>query len=224
LLEKEFQAIRPDNRTCGQTVPWNAPASMELWVQDLIALLDHLKHDRIHVVGHSLGGIIGWALAHHFPERVASLLMIGSSAIPAPRNGELFRALLDIRRSDAAAETWLRVLYPWLLRKEAFKDRDAINTAIAAGTAYPHAQTADAMELQLATLAKTDPTPFRAAPKVPCRAILSHDDLLVPFDDAIGSLKGFDVVETSGLGHSLHWDDPDFIASEVRRMIDENRA
>lgn len=117
LLEPHFTLIRPDNRTCGHTVPWDAPAGIVPWVSDLVALMNHLGHTRFHVLGHSLGGIIGWALAARAPDAVASLMMMGSSPQPAPRNFQLFSSLIAIRRSNAPLDTWLRVLFPWLFRQ-----------------------------------------------------------------------------------------------------------
>ncbi len=223
LLEPKFTLIRPDNRTTGQTTPWDAPVVMDHWADDLAALLTHLGHDRVHVVGHSLGGLIGWALAARSASMVASLLMIGSAPILTPRNTQLFQSLIDIRRSNAADDTWLRLLFPWLFRKEAFLQPDAIDEAVRQSLAYPHAQSADAMELQLRALGETDPTPFTSPPPVPCHAILSPDDLLVPIDDARASLHDISLLELPGLGHSIHWDDPERVAQEIRILTNKYR-
>jgi pimeloyl-ACP methyl ester carboxylesterase len=223
LLEPHFTLIRPDNRTTGQTVPWDAPASMEHWVDDLLALLDHLGHDRAHVVGHSLGGMIGWALSARDPERVASLLMLGSSRQLPERNWHLFQSLIAVRRSNAPEDTWLRLLFPWLFHPELFKDPEALEAAIAASLAYPHAQSVDAFAHQLNSLSGTDPTAFLSPPPVPCRAILSRNDLLVEFESARRTLKGVDVVALDGPGHSMHWDAPETVATLIRDMVAENR-
>lgn len=222
LLEPDFDLIRPDNRTCGQTTPWDAPVSVSIWVDDLIALIDALDLGPIHIVGHSLGGMIGWALAHRSPDHVASLLMIGSSPEIKPRNTHLFKLLLDLRRSGAGDDLWLRTLFPWLFRAEAFSDPDAIAAAVAQSLAYPHMQSADAMELQLNCLAGTDPTPFLAPPPVPSRAILSRNDLMVQFDSAARTLTGIELIEINDAGHSIHWDAPNAVAAEIRRLIGEN--
>lgn len=222
LLEPHFTVIRPDNRSCGRTVPWNAPAGMEIWTDDLIALIDHLGHNRVHVAGHSLGGIIGWVLAAKAPQRVATLLMMGSAPILTPRNDVLFRALIAIRRSDAPPETWLHMLFPWLFRPEVFSAPDIVAQAVADSLAYPYAQSADAMEWQLDALQGTDPSWFAAPPPVPCKALLSPDDMLVPHADARASLGGIPTEDLPGLGHSLHWDDPQRIAQEVLSLTSQN--
>ena len=47
---------------------------------DLRALLDAIGIDRFHYVGHSMGGYVGYRLALRAPERVASLVQIGTAA------------------------------------------------------------------------------------------------------------------------------------------------
>ncbi len=222
LLEPHFTCIRPDNRTCGRTTPWDAPAGMEEWVGDLVALLDHLGHAKAHVVGHSLGGMIGWALGVTAPQRVASLMMLGAAPIPTHRNELLFQSLIDIRRSDAPPETWLNVLFPWLFRKEAFEAPGAIAEAIHGSLAYPYAQSVDAMEHQVKARHTIKAALFAAPPPVPCMAILSPDDLLVPIGDARASLHDIPLLELPGLGHSIHWDDPDRVAQEIRILTKAN--
>lgn len=222
LLEPHFTVIRPDNRTCGRTTPWNAPAGMDQWTDDLIALLDALEHPRVHVAGHSLGGVISWVLAQKAPDRVASLLMMASAPILTPRNDTLFRGLLAIRRSDAPPETWLHMLFPWLFRAEVFAHPDLVAQAAADSLAYPHAQSADAMEWQLNALQGTEPHWFETPPPVPCKALLSPDDLLVPYADAEASLAGIEIATFPGLGHSLHWDAPEQMAREICAIAEKN--
>lgn len=43
------------------------------------ALLDELKIDRCHVVGHGLGGVVAQALALRHPERINALVLVGTS-------------------------------------------------------------------------------------------------------------------------------------------------
>ncbi len=223
LLEPHFLLIRPDNRSTGRTSPWNAPTSMETWAEDILALLDHLGVERAHVVGHSLGGIIGWVTAGKAPDRVSSLLMMGSAPILTARNEALFRALISVRRSDAPPDTWLRLLFTWLFRPEMFGDPELVTQAVADSLAYPFAQSADAMEWQLDAVLDADPCLFTAPPPVPCKALLSPEDMLVPHGEARAALTGIEIEDIPGTGHSLHWDAPDRIAREILLLTADNR-
>ena len=63
------QYILIDNRGSGQTRV-DGPIELAEMVDDCAALLDHLGLERVDVVGHSLGGFLGLALAATHPERV----------------------------------------------------------------------------------------------------------------------------------------------------------
>lgn len=72
LVEAGYRVIAPDLRGYGGT---DAPAgvasySLDALRGDIIALLDHLGLDRVYLVGHDWGAVIGWNLCLHAPERV----------------------------------------------------------------------------------------------------------------------------------------------------------
>ena len=52
-------------------------------VADAVALLDHLGIDQIHVVGHSLGGVIGIQIALDHPDRVLTLALMEPAVMGA---------------------------------------------------------------------------------------------------------------------------------------------
>lgn len=85
LIKDHFTVIRPDNRTTGRTVPWDAPADCSLMAQDAVALMNHLGFDRFHVGGHSLGGLLSLEIAHMVPDQVASCAVLASGRIRVPR-------------------------------------------------------------------------------------------------------------------------------------------
>ncbi len=54
---------------------------------DVVALLDLLGLPSAHILGHSMGGRIGLAMALSFPARVKSLILAASGSGPAARTG-----------------------------------------------------------------------------------------------------------------------------------------
>lgn len=64
-LPDGFRAVAPDLRGYGSAGPdahLDATRGMGDHVDDLIQLIDDLGHDRFHVVGSSLGGVVAWSL------------------------------------------------------------------------------------------------------------------------------------------------------------------
>ncbi|MPT35175.1 MAG: alpha/beta hydrolase [Flavobacterium sp.] len=102
LIQKGFQVIRLDNRDSGASVfkpdhhndygntlemafeevkRVRHPYSLQDMAADVIALLDHLKIDKAHIAGRSMGGIIGQLLGANYPERVRSLTIIMATSL-----------------------------------------------------------------------------------------------------------------------------------------------
>lgn len=73
-----------------QTIAWTAPGygtspaldSLD-WAGLAAALadmLDALELPRVHLLGHSIGGMVAQSFCHHYPHRVASLILSATSA------------------------------------------------------------------------------------------------------------------------------------------------
>jgi 3-oxoadipate enol-lactonase/4-carboxymuconolactone decarboxylase len=82
-LSRSFRVIRPDLRGHGLTTCTPGPYSMELFADDLAALLDALGINQAHIGGISIGGMVAQAFAAAHPKRAASLLLVDTAmAIP----------------------------------------------------------------------------------------------------------------------------------------------
>jgi pimeloyl-ACP methyl ester carboxylesterase len=73
-LPAGFRGIAPDLRGYGDTEDKliDATCGMSDWLDDLLGLLDTLKIDKVHAVGHSMGGTIVFGLVANAAERVLS--------------------------------------------------------------------------------------------------------------------------------------------------------
>lgn len=80
VLEPHFTCVRFDLRGHGDSPVPPVPYTLDRLVDDLEALRCRLGHDRIHVIGHSLGGMIGPRYAHRFPEHTATVGLLSTAA------------------------------------------------------------------------------------------------------------------------------------------------
>ena len=218
LLEPYFHVICPDNRTTGRTTPWDAAISVDIVADDCAALLSHLECGSAHILGHSLGGMIGMRLAKNHPHSVKTLTLAAAAPIRLERNVALFKNLLAIRQSTAPPEVWLQTLFPWLFSPALYEMSGAIEQATMASLAYPYAQSAEAMALQIASLAHYVPDDIEDL-NCPMQAILAQDDLLMPLALAKARLGNVPVHEIANAGHSIHWDAPDTVAAQLCHFI-----
>ena len=84
VLATRFHVVRYDTRGHGGSVGTSGaplgPYTIALLGTDVLALLDHLDIDRAHVVGLSMGGVIGQWLGAHAPGRLHKLVLANTAS------------------------------------------------------------------------------------------------------------------------------------------------
>ena len=76
LTRKGYRVIAPDYRGAGESSKPHGGFTKASMAADIIMLLDHKEvSERVHVVGHDMGGLIAFTLASRWPDRVASLVI-----------------------------------------------------------------------------------------------------------------------------------------------------
>ena len=81
----DLTLVAPDLRGRGDSWQVTGPSSVPQHALDLVAVLDALALERVHVIGMSMGGFVAVELATRFPDRVTSLVLIdGGFPMAAP--------------------------------------------------------------------------------------------------------------------------------------------
>ena len=111
-----WQVILPDLRNHGAS-PHSPSHHYADMVNDTLGLMDQLKLERAHILGHSLGGKTAMLLASRAPDRVQSLTVVDiAPRAYAPLHLELFAAMnalpLKALRSRAEARAWMSRILP----------------------------------------------------------------------------------------------------------------
>jgi pimeloyl-ACP methyl ester carboxylesterase len=108
-FSRKFQVVRYDIRPFGESSRPEKPYSVP---DDLLRLLDQLKIERAHLVGHSFGGTVALDFALLYPDRVASLVLVaaapGGYRLPPEElklAGPIFAAAKE--SDDAVVKAWL---------------------------------------------------------------------------------------------------------------------
>jgi len=87
-LSKELRVITIDIRGCGKSDHPTEAFSMEDLADDIRALLDFLDIDKIHLGGHSFGGMIAQHFALNYPNRLNKLILMSTFAnLPLDKSG-----------------------------------------------------------------------------------------------------------------------------------------
>ena len=192
-------ALLPDLRGHGASDP-GGPYSIPLWVDDLVAVLDHLGVEAVHVVGGSLGGAMAVELAARMPERVRSIASFGGT-LCVRDDATAFSDLLD----EHGVEGTFRLLIPELSVAPGSSEE-----TVEAAVALANRNDAPVVAAILAAALDTDLR--HRAGDVRCPALVAcgeHDRTCPPeHSREMAGLLGTEAVVMPGIGHLTMLEDP----------------
>jgi pimeloyl-ACP methyl ester carboxylesterase len=225
FTDRGFRVIRFDNRDAGRStkirapvpslmramagLPIDAPYLLADMADDAFGLLDHLGIERAHVVGVSMGGMIGQTMAIRRPERVLSLASVMSTTgdrrvgRPKLRLWGLFLQRAP-RRRDAYVDYFMRVF--GRIGSPAYPTDEARLRELAAAS-YDRGHHPAGTGRQLgAIVASGDRTEHLRRVTVPTVVIHGTEDPLVPFRGGVATaraIRGSEFLAIPGMGHDL---------------------
>ena len=192
-------------------------------------LLDELAIDRVHLVGHSLGGGVSMQFAYQFPDRMASLVLESSGGL----GEETFTGL------RAASLPGSELVIKWAINQKTLRGATWLGERLARVGITPHALSPRALET-VSWLSEAD---RRAAFLATLRSVVSPSgqrvsaldklhlldgsrvliiwgdrDPMIPVAhgrDAHAALEGSRFVVFPGASHEPHLHDPDRFAELV---------
>ena len=231
LVNSGFRVVRLDNRDCGHSeklprgrlpnlplaigralvrLKVRAPYTLTDMAKDVIGLLDTLGISSAHVVGVSMGGMIGQVMAARHPDRVTSLTSImASSGNPRVSLGRpsAVRAVLrrpDPRDTDAVVAHLVGVF--GVIGSPGYATDPALLRDMCERVAHGGYYPAGTARQLLAILASGDRRPELARIRAPTLVIHGTRDPLMPITagrDTAGHIPGARLLEIEGMGHDL---------------------
>ena len=104
-LKDQFTCVSYDLRGHGESPVPPTPYTLDDLVDDLEALRQKLGHEKIHVAGHSLGGMIGPAYARAYPEHTLSVGLLSTAAGRREDDRAKLKAVGDAMEQNGIVET-----------------------------------------------------------------------------------------------------------------------
>jgi proline iminopeptidase len=190
-----------------------APYTLHDMAADAVGLLDALGIERAHVMGVSMGGMIGQLMAAKYPQRVASLTsMMSSTGNPSPRvafgRPRAIRAILrrpadarDLQSLVDNLEHKFSVIGTPMAPQQRAAQRDHYERIARRGL-----DTAASRRQLLAVLASGDRRPWLQRITVPTLVLHGRLDPLLPVAAGIETadcIAGARLVVIEGMGHDL---------------------
>jgi len=198
LAQSHF-VVAPDSRGHGRSTDSDAPLSYSVMSDDMSKLLDHLRIDRVDVVGWSDGGIIGLDLAMRHPERIRRLVAISANydvdGIPdgPDSDPDVPRAPLRYKLLAPDPAHW-----PVIYRK-----------AVTMWHTQPHYTLTDLGQIKASTLIMAGEFDIikREHTAQLAKAIPGSREIIIP-----------------GATHTVPNDKPDIVNADILRFFDDNKA
>jgi 3-oxoadipate enol-lactonase len=113
VLESHFQVLRYDMRGHGASDAPQGAYTLELLVEDAVALLDALEIDTVHFAGLSIGGMIGQGLGLNHGSRLKTLTLCDTSAIMPEMAQPILQERIDSARQNGLADQVDGTLERW---------------------------------------------------------------------------------------------------------------
>jgi pimeloyl-ACP methyl ester carboxylesterase len=225
FAERGFHVIRFDNRDAGLSTKIDAPVPnpvramagfkldapylLDDMADDAIGLLNHLGIDAAHVVGASMGGMIGQTMAIRHPKRVLSLTSIMSTTGERRVGRPKLRVWSVLTRraprgKDAYVEYFVRIFK--LIGSKGFPvDEERLRELAAATYERGHHPAGTGRQLA-AIMASGDRTERLRQLRVPATVFHGRSDPLIPFRAGRATaeaIPGARLVAIPRMGHDL---------------------
>jgi 3-oxoadipate enol-lactonase len=203
LVASGHRVVRVDLRGFGDSVSPPGRFVMDHFVNDLVAFVDALKLEAVHLVGHSLGGMIAQRYTLDHPGRVRSLALASTTSHNGRRANAFARLMVSLGENgyDAVlADAKLRDDAEATLR-EAFPGGVPL-AMLRRGMEQPNMARANAWR------ACIDFSTKDRLHEVRCPVVVTHGtaDMLIPFragELVAQAITGATWIVEEGAGHSL---------------------
>ncbi len=202
-LASGHEVIRVDLRGHGESPVTPGPCTMTDLTDDVLAVLDARGLAAVHVVGLSLGGMVGLQMAVDHPQRVRSLALMCTSARLGPRQAWLDRAA--IVRAHGTTAVARSVVGRWLTPDYAATHADETDAFLRMVAGTPAEGYASACE------AIADHDLVAELPRVaaPTLAIAGRDDPAIPLEHVqliADAVPDADFLEVAPAAHLANWE------------------
>lgn len=243
LVKKGFRVVRFDNRDCGKSThldEYGRPSIARTWIKkrmkmstetpyrlkhmakDAIYLMDGLSIEKAHIVGASMGGMIGQILAAKYRKRVLSFTSIMSSTsnpnLPRSKLKVLVRVAQRPNPMNRDAAIEYNVSLNKLIGSPAYPVDEEILYERARENYDRQGPTIGYRRQLAAVAAEKDRRKLVGKIKAPTLVIHGEDDVMVPVTggiDTAENIRKSKLKIISGMGHDI----PPALAPKIAKLI-----
>ncbi|MHB8605028.1 MAG: alpha/beta fold hydrolase [Thermoplasmatota archaeon] len=216
-LSKHTRVVAIDLAGSGASPAPPAPATVEGYARDVLALADKLGHGTFDLAAHSMGGYVALALLEAAPDRVRKLVLLGTrSGADSPET----RAMRSVQANDVdrkGVRAFANRVVPRLLAHDA-PDllKEEVRRIVEGSSASGIARALEAMS------ARPDRTQLLAGLRQPTLIIAGANDQTVPTSETeklANAIVGARFSRFERSGHLPMMEEPARFADEVSGFV-----
>lgn len=219
-LSKEYRVVAPNLRH--QSRRGGQPYTLWDLADDYRALMDVLDIEKAVFAGWSTGGYVGLRFAQRYPERLAGLVLLGSTAVPnTPEEEVAFLAKFhEMGSQGGVPREWAVWCAKKLFSAKAQETNPAlVETWIERWATYSVPNII--MECRC-WLNREDMTPLLPSLKVPTLIIHGEEDAAIPIERTAPIAKQMPnarMIALPKVGHFLSVEAPDEVTNGIREFL-----
>jgi len=216
------RVVRFDARGCGQTEAPIATFTMEDMAADALALIDHLKIRQVIVIGHAFGGRIAQIFTRDYTKRVRALILCGTGFLypPLPHG-------MEAQATDPNTDRGTRIdifFAQWFGSQFRRKHPERAEAIIREAFGESGTRPSGIAPRQSPQITPAEKYWGKVPPSIPVLLVYGTEDKYghaANRDDLKRRLSNSKLVLIEGAGHLAIREEPEQIAAEIGKFIEE---
>jgi 3-oxoadipate enol-lactonase len=226
VLSTRFRVVILDNRDAGRSSRARHPYTIADMADDVAGLLDTLDIHRTHLLGLSMGAMIGMEFALRHADRLDRLVLAGPAAAPERSAVDPISVWNWVKANDASGEVFGGQQLTWLFSSAFLRNHQAVQETVALLASNPNPLDSAAYDRQAQAYLHFDALDRLDRIKAPTLVIVGEQDLLTPPWVAREVAEGipgarFEIVTGNGSSHVMPLERPDDFNQLVTNFLTE---
>lgn len=221
VLSQKFRVITFDTRGIGKTDAPPEPYSMDIFTEDLLALMDTLQIEKAQLLGFSMGGCIALSFALKYPGRVEKLIVAGSHAKTSMQIRLFIDAVVAAYETGLSAKQMFNLICPWLFSNK-FMSLPLNAAFLEYDENEPDPQPLYAWKNQWLALREYDVANRLHEIKLPTLILNGDEDLFASMEQAhhlYNNIKDSELKILNGAGHLINYESLDLFNKYVVEFL-----
>lgn len=225
-LSKRFRVVIFDNRDVGRSSRASQQYGIGDMADDVAGLLDGLDIPHAHLLGLSMGGMIGQEFALRHPDRLDRLVLSGAGGAPARSAFDPIRIWSWVKSHDGSGETFVAQQFVWLFSTSFLRNDAAVARTMALLASNPNPVTPDAYARQATAYLQHDMLDRLSGIQAATLVVGGEQDLLTPpwiLQEVASAIPGAElrVFRGDGASHLLALERPAEFNQLVANFLSE---